>query len=104
MTQRTDDSLSFGIGILAGVLGGIALGILFSPKPGEEMRRELKDTAEKFIKDAPENAVSFKKVNKTTIEKLQYTIENHFNKVIDAVKAARMAAAKKKEEEMDANV
>ena len=98
MSEKTDNALSFGIGILAGVLGGIVAGFLLSPKTGEEMRRELKIKADKLIKETPSKAVEAKKTNIASIEKLQYAIEARFNQVIDAIKAGRMAAAKRKEE------
>lgn len=34
----------FSMGVIAGVVGGIVAGVLFAPKPGEESRKELKDT------------------------------------------------------------
>ena len=38
-------SYMFGIGLLAGVVGGVIAGVLFAPKSGEESRRELKEAA-----------------------------------------------------------
>lgn len=98
MSQKTDNSLSFGMGILFGVLGGIATGLLLSPKSGEEMRKDLKIKTDNLIKEIPSKTVEVKKTNITAIEKLQYAIESRLNKVIDAAKAGRMAAAKRKEE------
>jgi len=46
MSQKTDTALAFGIGILTGVLGGVAAAILLSPKSGEEMRKDLKAVKE----------------------------------------------------------
>lgn len=99
MTQKTDDSLAFGMGILIGILGGIVAGILFSPKPGEEMRKDLKIKTDKLLEDVPSKAVYVKNSNIAAVEKLQYAIESRFNRVIEAVKAGRMAAAKRKEEQ-----
>lgn len=38
-------SFMFGMGLLAGVVGGLIAGVLYAPKPGEEARRELKEAA-----------------------------------------------------------
>ncbi len=99
MSRRTDYSISFGIGTLIGVLAGVLLGVLFSPKSGEEMRKDLKVATKKIIRQGQIlNVVYAKKISSMAIARLQYTIESQFNKVIDALKADRMAAAKKREE------
>ena len=38
-------SLMFGMGLLAGVVGGLIAGVLYAPKSGEESRRQIKDAA-----------------------------------------------------------
>ncbi|MFQ8626655.1 MAG: YtxH domain-containing protein [Candidatus Gastranaerophilaceae bacterium] len=38
-------SFMFGMGLLAGVVGGIVAGVLLAPQSGEESRRELKEAA-----------------------------------------------------------
>ena len=43
--MSNNKSFAFGMGLLAGVVGGIIAGVLFAPKPGEESRRELKEAA-----------------------------------------------------------
>jgi gas vesicle protein len=44
-------AFAFGMGLLAGVVGGIIAGVLYAPKPGEESRRELKEAAEKLYNE-----------------------------------------------------
>ena len=47
-------SMAFGLGLIAGVVGGIIAGVLYAPKPGEESRKQLKDAAcELYEKNAP---------------------------------------------------
>ena len=47
-------SFMFGMGLLAGVVGGLIAGVLYAPKPGEEARRELKEAAcELYEKNSP---------------------------------------------------
>lgn len=47
----------FSMGVIAGVVGGIVAGVLFAPKPGEESRKELKDTVcDLYDKHAPQIA------------------------------------------------
>ena len=48
MSKKT--SISFGLGLFAGVVGGILAGILYAPKPGEESRNELKETVTELAK------------------------------------------------------
>ncbi len=42
--SREKSSIGFGIGLLAGVVGGLVAGILYAPCPGSEMRAKVKDT------------------------------------------------------------
>jgi len=98
MSRRSESALAFGIGTLVGVLAGVAAAILFSPKSGEEMRKELRVAAKKIIKEKAPNIVYTNRINSSAFIRLQYTIESQFNKVIDAIKAGRMAAAKRREE------
>ena len=47
-------SLMFGMGLLAGVVGGLIAGVLYAPKSGEESRRQIKDAAcELYEKNSP---------------------------------------------------
>ena len=38
---KNNNSISFGLGLFAGVVGGILAGVMYAPKPGEESRKEL---------------------------------------------------------------
>jgi gas vesicle protein len=40
-----DGSSGFGIGLMVGVVLGLAVGFLFAPRPGEETRQLLKEKA-----------------------------------------------------------
>ena len=60
-------SFMFGMGLLAGVVGGIVAGVLLAPKPGEESRRELKEAAcELYEKNSP----AIKEAKKQALESL----------------------------------
>ena len=64
MCNKDKSSIGFGVGLLLGVIGGIAVGVLYAPKSGEEMRAKVKDTvcelAEKYspeVKEAKQQAL-----------------------------------------------
>ena len=42
--SKDKSSFGFGMGLLAGVVGGIIAGILYAPRPGSEMREKVKET------------------------------------------------------------
>lgn len=98
MSGKSENALAVVMGTLVGVLAGVAAAILFSPKSGAEMRKDLRVAAKKIIKENAPNVVYTNKINTAALARLQYTIESQFNKVIDTIKAGRMAAAKRKEE------
>ena len=43
MAKETDNSIVFGLGLLAGVVAGIVIGVLYAPKSGEETRNDLNE-------------------------------------------------------------
>ena len=60
-------SFMFGMGLLAGVVGGIVAGVLLAPQSGEESRRELKEAAcELYEKNSP----AIKEAKKQALENI----------------------------------
>lgn len=97
MSKDSDNSISFGVGLLAGVLGGVFAGILYAPKSGEESRKELLETA-KAIKEKVEPDIETAKDRTfTALERLLYSFETKYNKINSAIKAHKLAIAKEKE-------
>lgn len=98
--SKDDSSLNFGLGILLGVLGGIAAGILYSPKAGSEMREELKLVIDEFKeKVAPEIKEATKQA-KNLIEQSKIRIERECQKINENQKAKKLARAKNKEQDI----
>lgn len=98
MCKTSDSSISFGVGLLFGILAGVAGGILLSPKSGEDMRKEVKGVIDNAIKSDDCDITQCKSDSINMINKMKFTIENQIIKINDAIKAGRMAAAKRKEE------
>ena len=62
---------TFGIGFAVGTVTGIAIGLLYAPKPGEDTREQISETAEKArekLADATEKA-------KETVSQLSHKAE-----------------------------
>ena len=91
---KKDNSLCFAIGILAGVVGGIAAGILFAPKSGEESRRELKDAYEDLMQKYSPEITQAKKQAMEMIKSSKEKIEDTYKKFNDNIKAQKLAHAK----------
>ncbi len=103
MCDKDKSSIGFGVGLILGILGGIAAGILYAPKPGEEMREKVKDTvcelAEKYspeVKEAKKQALE-------SIDLLRYKLEKQYKKVGNMLKSKRMRKAKELESESNFN-
>ena len=94
---KKDNSLCFAIGILAGVVGGIAAGILFAPKSGEESRRELKDAYEDLMQKYSPEITNAKKQAMEMIKSSKEKIEDTYKKFNDNIKAQKLAHAKNRE-------
>jgi len=90
-------SFIFGMGLLAGVVGGIVAGVLYAPKSGEETRKELKDTAvglyEKnspAINDAKQQAME-------SVDLMRYKLERQLRKFSNMLKNNKLQKAKELE-------
>ena len=95
--SREKSSIGFGMGLIAGVVGGLIAGILYAPKPGAESRRILKESICEFIeKNSP--AVSEAKKNAIeSVDLLRYKIERQYKRINDKLKSMRMKKAKQLE-------
>lgn len=90
-------SLAFGLGLLAGVVGGIVAGVLYAPKSGEESRKQLKDAAcELYEKNAP-SIQEAKKQALESVDLAKYKLERQFRKLNNMVKSKKMQKAKELE-------
>lgn len=94
-------SMAFGLGLIAGVVGGIIAGVLYAPKPGEESRKQLKDAAcELYEKNAPAIQEA-KKQALESVDLAKYKLERQFRKFNNMVKSNKLQKAKKLEEDSD---
>lgn len=94
---KEDNSVSFGIGMLLGVVGGVIAAILYTPKSGEETRKNVEnvitDIAQKYTPEINEA----KRQALTSIDVMRYRLEQQYNKINDNIKAKQLAKAKEKE-------
>ncbi len=95
--SKEDSSISFGVGLLLGVVGGVIAAVLYTPKSGEETRKDVEnvivDLAQKYtpeIKEAKRQAL-------TSIDVMRYRLEQQYNKINETIKAKQIAKAKEKE-------
>ena len=95
--SKEDSSISFGVGLLLGVVGGVIAAVLYAPKSGEETRKDVEnvitDLAQKYtpeIKEAKRQAM-------TSIDVMRYRLEQQYNKINETIKAKQIAKAKEKE-------
>ncbi|MBS6602735.1 MAG: YtxH domain-containing protein [Brachyspira sp.] len=90
-------TFAFGMGLLAGVIGGLVAGVLYAPKSGEESRREIKDAAcELYEKHSPEIREA-KKQALENIDLMKYKLERQLRKFNNMVKSKKMQKAKELE-------
>ena len=91
-------SLMFGMGLLAGVVGGLIAGVLYAPESGEESRRKIKEAAcELYEKNSP--AINeAKKQALENIDLMKYKLERQFRKFNNMIKSKKLLKAKELEE------
>lgn len=95
--SREDNSLMFGIGILAGVTAGIIVGLLLAPASGEESRKKLEEKVNEFADNCP-TADEAKRQVLETVDVVQFKIEKAIERVKNSIKARQLAKAKDKEQ------
>lgn len=95
---RKNDSVIFGIGIIAGVVGGIVAGVLFAPKKGEESCKEVKSAIENFVETQSPNVIAAKKQALEAIDMVRYKLEDQIKKIKNAVKSDKLEKAKQLED------
>lgn len=95
---KKGNSLSFGLGLFAGVVGGIIAGVCYAPKSGEVARTKLKDAISEFsekhspeIKEAKQQALE-------SIDLVKYQLERQCRKLGHILKSKKMQKAKELED------
>lgn len=101
MCKKDDSSISFAIGILAGITGGIIAGILYAPKPGEESRKELKEAIDNLREKYSPEVLQAKEQALNAIKTSKEKIEDAYKKFNEYLKAKQMAKAKNNETNVD---
>ena len=79
--SKEDNSISFGMGLLAGIVGGVVAAILYAPKSGAETREDVKNYVNDF---AQRHAPEIKEAKKQALESLdmmKYKLEKQYNKI-----------------------
>lgn len=101
MCKKDDSSFCFAMGILAGVVGGIAAGVLFAPKSGAESRRELKEAIDELKEKYSPEVLQAKEQALCAIKRSKSKIEDAYSKFNEYLKAKQLAKAKNNETNVD---
>ena len=95
--SKEDNSIAFGVGLLAGVIGGVVAAILYAPKSGEETRKNVENAVSNLAEKYTPEIQEAKKQALTSIDVMRYRLEQQYNKINDTIKAKQIAKAKEKE-------
>lgn len=98
MSKSCDGAVAFGLGLIVGVAAGAVVALLTTPKSGEEVRQDIKATLNRFVDDMPDEYRATEEKSKEMLFNIKYSFEKQVNKINSAIKAGRLAAAKRKEE------
>lgn len=96
--SEKNNSISFGLGLIAGVVGGIIAGVLYAPKPGEESRKELKEVVSELAEKHSPEIKEAKKQALESIDLAKYKLERQFRKLNYMLKSKKMQKAKELED------
>lgn len=96
--SEKNNSISFGVGLLAGVVGGILAGVLYAPKPGEESRNELKEVISDLAEKHSPEVKEAKKQALESIDLIKYKLERQYRKLNHMLKSKKLQKAKELED------
>ena len=99
--SKDDESIGFGLGLLAGVVGGIIAGVLYAPKPGEESRNELKEVITDLAEKHSPEVKAAKKQALESVDLMRYKFERQLRKLSYMLKAKKIQKAKELEEDTE---
>jgi len=77
------------ITLLAGLSVGFIVGILFAPKPGKELREDIKDKSEEFVKKSKEGVTGTIDKTKELVEKSRSKFEEVKGKGKDIIEKSK---------------
>ena len=95
--SKDNSSVGFGVGILLGVIGGIAAGVLFAPRPGAETRKKLEETVCELAEKHSPAVSEAKKQAMESIDLLKYKLEKQYKKFGNMLKSKKLRKAKELE-------
>ncbi len=93
--ERT--SIGFGVGLIAGVVGGLLAGVMLAPKSGKESREKLKATVCELAEKHSPAIQDAKKKAYESIDLLRYKLERNYKKFDNMLKSQKMRKAKELE-------
>jgi len=96
--SKDNDSIGFGLGLLAGVVGGIIAGVLYAPKAGEQSRNELTEVITDLAEKHSPEVKEAKKQAMESIDLTKYKIERQFRKIGHILKSKKLQKAKELED------
>lgn len=102
--SKDKSSFGFGMGLLAGVVGGLIAGVLFAPRPGSEMREKVKETVCDFAEKHSPAVQEAKKQAMDSIDLLRYKLEREYKKFSNMIKSKKMRKAKELEDLSDYDI
>ena len=95
--SKDDSSISFGVGLLLGVVGGVIAACLYTPKSGEETRKDVENVITDIAQKCTPEINEAKRQALTSIDVMKYRLEQQYNKLNESIKAKHIAKAKAKE-------
>lgn len=95
---KSNSSINFGLGLMAGVVGGIIAGVLYAPRDGEESRKSLKEVIDDLAQKHSPEVKEAKKQALESIDLVKYKLERQYRKLNHMVKSKKLQKAKELED------
>ena len=81
MAKSEESIIGFLAGVLTGVVSGVVCGLLFAPKPGSAMRKDLSDRANDLQNYTKEKLTSIRQAGTGTAREVASNIHDRANKI-----------------------
>lgn len=76
MAKDEGNIITFGVGLISGIVTGVVIGLLSAPKPGEDTREKLSLKIKEFKARAKDKLVDLQEIGKDRMSKVKSNLQD----------------------------
>lgn len=97
--HQSNDAFDLPFGLILGLMGGFLFGVLFAPKPGKELQKDVQNYMDGLPNKLNRQVATSRAQYVELVDKTKQGIETQIEQFNRRKQAVRMAEAKRREEQ-----